>query len=178
MLFLSFSMQLCLIQSRPFSPQPLASLSKDLLSSFSSSSLSHSFLSLSARCPGLNFLCTRTLPFQKQLWEQPKTQRETEHCIDRLSKLHCSNTDGHHVLWGNDACLFTPMFVYACVQSSGMNSTCLCNVICAFSIQNPMYAACMLYSSCHVLWHIHLSAHWNFYLSMYSYWDLDGALPR
>lgn len=81
-------MQLCLLQPRSHSPQPLASLPKDLLSSFSTRSLSHSFLLLSACCPGLNFLCTQTLPFQKQLREQPKTQRETEHCTMTVS-LNC-----------------------------------------------------------------------------------------
>lgn len=87
-LFLCFCMKLRLIQPRSFSLQPHVTLPKDLLSSFSSRSLSHSFLSLSARCPGLNFLCTRTLPFQKQLWEQPKSQRETEHCTMTVS-LNC-----------------------------------------------------------------------------------------
>lgn len=81
-------MQQHLLQPRSFSPQPLVSLPKDLLSSFSSRSLSQSFLSLSACCPGLNFLCTQTLHFQKQLREQPKTQRETEHCTMTVS-LNC-----------------------------------------------------------------------------------------
>jgi len=134
-------MQLCLIQPRSFSPQPLASLSKDILSSFSSSSLSHSFLSLSARCPGLNFLCTRTLPFQKQLREQPKTQRETEH-IDRLS-LNCIAPAQTDIMCFGEmmhVCLPPCLYMHVCRVQEWTALVCVMSLVDSAYRQSPMYA--------------------------------------